>query len=192
MKAATRMVLAAALLATGTTTAASSATAEQPALLSLGVGQFDNVTVDPGFLYFDINPNKPHNQALDLRMEYRSSLSLLPRFEPYVSIRPWVGVEVTGDGAAYGAGGVLFDVPVGSFVFTPSFGAGVFASGDGKKMGSALEFRSQLELGYMFENHSRFSIAYSHISNADLTETNPGANSVTLYYHLPTSWLWSP
>ena len=55
-----------------------------------------------------------------------------------------------------------------------------------------VEFRSMVELGYQLENQSRFSVGYSHISNANITQTNPGTNILSLYYHLPASWLIGP
>lgn len=158
--------------------------------LSIGVGQFDSSAFDTDFLLFDVSDDgHDQDKAVDLRLEYRFGTSLLPVTEPYASVKPWVGGEVTSDGSVFGAGGILIDIPLGPFVFTPSFGAGLWASGNGKDMGSPFEFRSQLELGYQFENQSRFSVSYSHMSNASLGDSNPGANTVSLYYHLPTRWL---
>lgn len=164
--------------------------ADDTPLLSLGVGQFDHIALNPGFLFFDVNKHKGHDQAADFRLEYRFGKVLVPALEPYVKIKPWIGAEVTSDGGTYGAGGVLFDVPLGSsFMFTPSFGAGLFSKGNGKDMGSAIEFRTQFELGYVFANQSRLTAAFSHISNANISDTNPGANLVGAYYHMPASWL---
>ena len=53
-----------------------------------------------------------------------------------------------------------------------------------------VEFRSQVELGYQFENQSRLSLAFSHISNAELGDDNPGTEVLNLYYHLPLDLLF--
>ena len=50
-----------------------------PALVSLGVGGTD-------FL------NQATRAAGDVRLEYRSGLSLLPFFEDYFKIKPWAGL----------------------------------------------------------------------------------------------------
>lgn len=157
-------------------------------LISVGLGYFDQSFLDPEFIWFD-NPDKgPFEEAVDFRLEYRFGKSLVPFTEPYAQIKPWVGAEATSDGALYGAGGILIDIPVGSFVFTPSLGAGLYSEGGGKELGSIIEFRSQLEVGYEFDNNSRFGVTYSHISNAGISETNPGTNLIVVYYHIPAEW----
>lgn len=157
-------------------------------LISVGLGYFDQSFLDPEFIWFDNPDHGPFEEAVDFRLEYRFGESLLPFTEPYALFKPWVGAEATSDGALYGAGGILIDIPVGSFVFTPSLGVGLFSEGGGKELGSVIEFRSQLEVGYEFENNSRFGVTYSHISNAGISETNPGANLIVVYYHVPVDW----
>jgi hypothetical protein len=155
--------LTAAILAS--TAIAPVASADDPSFLSFGVG------------WYDFNDDR---DALDLRVEYRSKAKFLG------FIKPWIGVEVTSDVAAYGVAGILSDIYFGRrVVLTPSFGVGVYADGDGKDLGSAVEFRSQLELGYRFDDRSRLSLAVSHISNAHLTNQNPGTEIATIYYHVP-------
>ena len=83
----------------------------------------------------------------------------------------------------------MLDIPIRPLVFTPSIGPGLFYRGNGKDLGSVIEFSTQFELAYAFENQSRISIALSHISNANISSTNPGADNITLYYHIPASWL---
>jgi lipid A 3-O-deacylase len=46
-----------------------------------------------------------------------------------------------------------------------------------------------LELGYRFENQMRVSVAYSHISNANLSETNPGVDIISAYLHFPVDMI---
>ena len=142
-----------------------SAKAQEPSFLTVGVG------------WYDINDDQ---DAVDLRVEYRSSVKY------FGLVQPWLGVELTSDVAAYGVAGILTDFFFGRrIVLTPSFGVGVYSDGDGKDLGSAIEFRSQIELGYRFDNRSRASVAFSHISNAHLTNQNPGTEILTVYYHIP-------
>ena len=138
---------------------------DEPDFLSLGTG------------WYDFNDDR---DAVDFRVEYRSDLKLLG------FVKPWAGFEFTSDGAAYGVAGVLTDIFFGRrLVLTPSFGIGAYADGTGKDLGHTVEFRSQLELGYRFDDWSRIALAVSHISNASLDENNPGTEIATIYYHIP-------
>ena len=85
---------------------------------------------------------------------------------------------------------MLVDVYFGKrVVLTPSFGAGLYAEGSGKDLGHAVEFRSQIELSYRFDNRSRLGVAFSHISNASIADDNPGVEILNVYYSLPLDGL---
>jgi lipid A 3-O-deacylase len=148
------------------------------AVLGLAPAQAD----DPDFLaigggWYDFNDDK---DAVDLRVEYRSDEKLLGL------VKPWVGVEATTDAAAYVVVGILVDLFFGRrWVLTPSFGAGLYGDGNGKDLGHSIEFRSQLEFGYRFDDRSRLSLAVSHISNASLGDSNPGTEILSVYYLIP-------
>jgi lipid A 3-O-deacylase len=137
--------------------------------------EHDFLTIGTG--WYDFNDNK---DAVDFRVEYRSDLKLLG------FIKPWAGIEFTSDRAVYGVAGIHTDIFFGRrIVLTPSFGVGAYADGDGKDLGNTIEFRSQIELGYRFDDWSRLSLAVSHISNASLGDNNPGTEIATIYYHIP-------
>lgn len=158
--------MAAAVLAAGMA-AGTPAAADDPDFLSVGAG------------WYDWNDDK---DAVDFRVEYRSDYKALG------FIKPWIGFEATSDQAIYGLAGILTDIYFGRrWVLTPSFGAGLYGDGNGKDLGSTIEFRSQLEFGYRFDDWSRISIAVSHISNASLDDNNPGTEIATIYYHIPFS-----
>ena len=90
------------------------------------------------------------------------------------------------DGAFYGFGGVLVDFYLGRrFVFTPSFAAGLYEDGDGKDLGHAVEFRSSVELAYRFNDRSRLGMSFYHLSNAGLSDNNPGTEVLSLNYSIP-------
>lgn len=118
-------------------------------------------------------------ESLDLRFEYRWGWS-------HWGLRPWAGIEVTGDGAIFGVAGMLADFGIGSrWILTPGAGAGLYDDGDGKDLGGTLEFRTQLELARRCAKDHRFAIALSHISNAGLGDFNPGTEILTVYYSVP-------
>lgn len=159
-------------------------------------GRFGNWAV--GGLAYSLQPPAESNLTI-LNSKMRIGSSLIPQVEPYVSIQPWIGPgsgsSLTPRGAVTGvgtgltgglSGGVLVDVPLGSFVFTPSFGAGTLPTAR-REGAPTTEFRSQLELGYEFDNKSRFSLGYSRIVN-DAAAGDPAAgtnNVFGFYYRLP-------
>lgn len=175
------LVIATALPMLAAATAAGAG--EATPLLSLSVGNFDHTLIDD---------NDNRDEAVDFRLEYRFGTSLLPAIEPFATLRPFVGLEATSDAAVYGVGGILLDVTFGQVFVTPSFGAGLYSRGNGKDLGHAVEFRSQIEVGYEFANEMRLSLAYSHLSNAGLDDRNPGADVIGAYFHVPVSRIFSP
>ncbi len=158
------------VLSTSERAAAQVALNETPAVISGGVGWYDF--------------NLQDDEAVDFRLEYRHG-------EDFLWLKPWGGVEVTSDGSVWGGVGVLVDVTFfDSVVLTGSLGGGLYEDGGGKDLGHAVEFRSQVELGYQFENQSRLSVSFSHLSNAELGDDNPGTEVLNLYYHLPLDVLF--
>ena len=136
------------------------------------------------------------NQAADFRYEYRSDKSLLdigPEEDNFFFLKPFFGVEFTNDSASYFLTGIYFEDNVGEllegneskFYFTPSFGAGIYNDGSGKKLGNDLQFRTSLELTYELKNKNRIGISLSHISNANLGDKNPGVEILSFSYHIP-------
>lgn len=100
-----------------------------------------------------------------------------------VTLRSWAaGSEISG--AASGGGGLLLDVPLGGFTFTPSFGAvrGESLSVNGA---AATALRSQLEIGYNFDNASRLSFGYSRLSGLGGDTGRLDGDVVSLSYRLP-------
>ena len=80
--------------------------------------------------------------------------------------------------------GRLFTGNKSKFIITPSFGAGIYDDGDGKKLGNSIEFRSTLEVSYQLENKNRIGLSFGHISNANIAERNPGVEVISLSYQI--------
>ena len=136
------------------------------------------------------------NQATDFRYEYRSNKSLLdigPEEDNFFFLKPFFGIELTNDSASYFLTGIyiednlgeLFQGDKSKFFFTPSFGAGIYDDGSGKKLGNDIQFRTSLELSYELKNKNRIGISFSHISNANLGNKNPGVEILSFSYHIP-------
>lgn len=142
--------------------------------------------ISAGAGMFDVFDNNEQDSSVDLRAEYRFGRPIYA--SGITAIYPFVGAEMTTDGSFYGLGGVEADVQYGSVYMTPSFGAGLYSSGEGKFMGSPIEFRTGVEVGYEFKNEDRLGVQLTHISNAEIGKDNPGAEIVAVYYRYPVNW----
>ena len=91
--------------------------------------------------------------------------------------KPVTGAFVTGKSSVYFYTGVEGQYDIGPIKILPSFTPGYYEKGDGKDLGSILEFKSEIKVGFdLFEN-SKLSYSYSHISNNDWGQTNPGTDN---------------
>lgn len=157
-----------------------------PDYLSLGLGAYN----------FDKHAD--NRKSMDYRIEYRDGTSLLPlisrqfkKTDRFLRFHPTVGIEGNTRGAFYANAGFNMDVPFLRYgIFTWGESLGFFSQGnDVRDMGSALEMRSQIELGVQFKNNLRVTGYISHISNGWSSSDNPGAEIVGAYVHIPLSVL---
>ncbi len=138
---------------------------DEPDFLSGAVGWYDVAGDD---------------QGAEVRLEYRSDLKLWV-FKPYLA------AAGTTTGSFFVGGGVLVDIFFGRrWVVTGSVGANYYARGSADlDLGHGLQFRSQGELAYRFNNRARLGLAFSHYSNAGIGDINPGVETLSLYYSIP-------
>ena len=136
------------------------------------------------------------NQATDFRYEFRDDKSIInigPKEDNFFFLKPFFGIEYTSDSASYLLTGIYFEDNLGElfegkkskYYFTPSFAAGIYDDGSGKKLGNDLQFRTSLEVSYELSNGNRIGISFSHISNANLGDKNPGVEILSISYHVP-------
>ena len=93
------------------------------------------------------------------------------------NLSPVTGAMLTADNATYFYSGVQANYKIGALNFTPSFAPGYYSQGDGKDLGHALEFKSEVQFSLELPKDSQLGFSYNHISNASLGDKNPGANS---------------
>ena len=93
------------------------------------------------------------------------------------NLSPITGAMITADNATYFYTGIQAHYKIGALNFTPSFAPGYYNEGDGKDLGHALEFKSELQLSLELPKESQLGFSYNHLSNASLGSKNPGANS---------------
>jgi len=138
---------------------------------------------DPDFLSFSVGAydwNRQKEEGAEFRLEYRSDYKLW-------HFKPFGALAVTSTGQYFVGAGVLVDIFLGRrFVLTPSL-APHFYGGESAELdlGHNVEFRSQIEVAYRFDDRSRLGLAISHYSNASLGDSNPGTESAMLVYSVP-------
>lgn len=140
------------------------ATAEDQSAMAFSVASYDA---------FDSDAN-----AAEIGVEYR--------FAPVESIYnliPTIGASITSDGAYWAYAGARYDWSFASnWVLTPHFAVAAYEDGGGADLGHGLEFRTGLDIAYQLTDESRLSLGYYHMSNADLGDENPGADSILMTY----------
>jgi len=95
---------------------------------------------------------------------------------------PTTGAFVTGKSSIYFYSGIEADYNLGRVSISPSFAPGYYEAGNGKNLGSALEFKSQIKIGLDLFKDSNLGYSYSHISNNDWGDVNPGTDNQSLSF----------
>lgn len=139
---------------------------DEPALVTFTAGAYD------------VNGNE--DNTTEFRLEYRHN-------EQYIHLKPFAAVAGTASGSLFVGAGVLMDFYFGRrLVLTPSVAPHFYVQGGSDKdLNYPLEFRSQLEIAYQFDNRARLGLAISHYSNASLGDSNPGVETLSLNYSIP-------
>ena len=91
--------------------------------------------------------------------------------------KPVSGAFITGNSSVYLYTGIEGQYGLGPLKILPSFTPGYYEKGDGKDLGSILEFKSEIKFGLDIFENSKLSYSYSHISNNDWGDTNPGTDN---------------
>ena len=91
--------------------------------------------------------------------------------------KPVSGAFMTGNSSVYLYTGIEGQYGIGPLKILPSFTPGYYEKGDGKDLGSIFEFKSEIKIGMDIFENSKLSYSYSHISNNDWGEINPGTDN---------------
>ena len=97
-------------------------------------------------------------------------------------LSPITGGFLTEKSAFYLYTGAQAEYDLGFITITPSFAPGYYNSGNGKDLGSVLEFKSEIQMSLNLSDSTEFGMSYNHISNASLGDKNPGANSYMINF----------
>ena len=90
---------------------------------------------------------------------------------------PVSGGFISGNNSVYLYTGVEAQYDLGPLKIVPSFAPGYYEPGNGKKLGSALEFKSEIKFNFDIFKNSKLGYSYSHISNNDWGDINPGIDN---------------
>ena len=95
---------------------------------------------------------------------------------------PITGGFVTDKSSIYLYTGVQAEYEIGPLNVVPSFAPGYYEEGDGKDLGMALEFKSELKFSFDIFEDSKIGYSYSHISNNDWGDINPGVDNQAISF----------
>ena len=138
----------------------------------------NNISVYAG--RFDINDEVGDDKTSLMGIEHKNKD--LFRNTWLGKFSPTTGALVTGKSAIYLYSGVEADYNLGPINISPSFAPGYYEAGNGKNLGSALEFKSEIKIGFdLFEN-SNLGYSFSHISNNDWGDVNPGTDNQSISF----------
>ena len=124
---------------------------------------------------FDVLDKEGDDQTTLLGIEHKNPN--LFRDTVLGKFKPVTGAFMTGDSSIYLYTGIEGQYGIGPLKILPSFAPGYYEKGDGKDLGSVLEFKSEIKVGLDIFGDSKLSYSYSHISNNDWGEKNPGTDN---------------
>tara|TARA_Y100001958_G_C21000740_1_gene384617 strand:+ start:50 stop:529 length:480 start_codon:yes stop_codon:yes gene_type:complete len=100
-----------------------------------------------------------------------------------IDLNPVIGGFVTAKSATMFYSGFETNIGQSSIYLNLSSSAGIYSNGDGKDLGNALQFKSEVNLFYRLGKSSSVGIGSHHISNAGLSSVNPGTNNFYLIFN---------
>lgn len=121
-----------------------------------------------------VGPEQGENRSAVLDLEYH--------FKPWRwGIGPAIGAFASSDGAAYLRAGFTRDFPFAErWNANITLAGGGYQPGHGKRLGKGFEFRSAIDLSYEAQPGVRLGAALAHLSNAGLSDSNPGVETFTI------------
>jgi len=129
---------------------------------------------------FDTVDEEGDDKTSLLGFEHRDSglfrNTILGKFSPIS------GGFISAKDAIYLYTGIEAQYGIGPLKIRPSFTPGYYNPGDGKELGSALEFKSEISFDIEIFNNTKIGYSYNHISNNDWGNINPGINNKQLSF----------
>ena len=129
---------------------------------------------------FDVIDKEGDDQTTLIGVEHRNTDLFRNTF--LGKIAPVSGAFITGKNSLYFYTGIEGQYSLGPMNISPSFTPGYYDKGNGKDLGSELEFKSEVKIGFDIFKNSNLGYSYSHISNNYWGSTNPGTDNQQLTF----------
>ena len=129
---------------------------------------------------FDVIDKEGDDQTSLIGIEHRNTELFRNTF--LGKLAPITGAFITGKDSVYFYTGVEGQYSIGPMNISPSFTPGYYEKGSGKDLGSALEFKSEIKVGFDILKDSKLGYSYSHISNNDWGSKNPGTDNQQIIF----------
>ena len=129
---------------------------------------------------FDVIDKEGDDQTSMIGIEHRNTELFRNTF--LGKLAPITGAFITGKDSVYFYTGVEGQYSIGPMNISPSFTPGYYEKGSGKDLGSALEFKSEIKVGFDILKDSKLGYSYSHISNNDWGSKNPGTDNQQIIF----------
>ena len=100
-----------------------------------------------------------------------------------IDLNPVIGGFVTAKSATMFYSGFETNIGQDSIYLNLSSSAGIYSNGEGKDLGNALQFKSEVNLFYRLGKSSSVGLGSHHIPNAGLSSVNPGTNNFYLIFN---------
>ena len=129
---------------------------------------------------FDMGDDERYDQSSLIGLEHRNTNlfkdTILGKFFPIT------GGFISGKNSIYLYTGIEAQYNIGRLKIKPSLASGYYEAGNGKKLGSLLEFKSEIKFDIDIFSNSKIGYSFSHISNNDWGDINPGINNSTFSF----------
>ena len=124
---------------------------------------------------FDVIDKEGDDQTSLFGIEHKNPNLFRDTF--FGKFKPITGAFMTGKNSLYMYSGVEGQYNLGPIKILPSFSPGYYEKGSGKDLGDVLEFKSELRVGFDIFENTKIGYSYSHISNNDMGDGNPGTDN---------------
>ncbi len=120
------------------------------------------------------------NENAAFEVEWRPGIRFAEVFQPYI------GFQGSTANSYYGYFGFGADlVALSRYYLFPFVSFGGYVEGEGINLGSTVQFRSGAEAGIVFDSGWRVGVTGLHMSNAEITEQNPGVEIFLVKVGIP-------
>lgn len=137
---------------------------------------------EAGDLVFGVGPTDYHIQGTETETNFTLEIHSRPFAQPgRFSFGTVAAASVSSGGDIWVGVGLAAKYDLNNWFVEASLMPGFYQEGsDATDLGSAIEFRSLIGLGYSFSPSTSLSVAFEHKSNAGIGERNPGVEAFSL------------